>query len=209
MTAKNSQVTWHDGRVTPEDRRRLFRQRPVTIWLTGLSASGKSTLAYELEHRLISSGRPCLALDGDNVRHGLNADLGFSPADRRENVRRIAEVAKLFNEAGLIVITAFISPYRDDRDAAKRIIGEQRFLEIFLDAPLEVCEARDPKGLYRKARAGEVREFTGISAPYERPEYPDMVLRTDFLDTSQAAAEVMARLEAGFFIIASDRTRRA
>jgi adenylyl-sulfate kinase len=209
MTAKNSQVTWHDGRVTPEDRRRLFRQRPVTIWLTGLSASGKSTLAYELEHQLISSGRPCLALDGDNVRHGLNADLGFSPAARRENVRRIAEVAKLFNEAGLIVITAFISPNRDDRDAAKRIIGEQRFLEIFLDAPLEVCEARDPKGLYRKARAGEVSEFTGISAPYERPEYPDMVLRTDLLDASQAAAEVMARLEAGFFIIASDRTRRA
>jgi adenylyl-sulfate kinase len=172
----------------------------VTIWLTGLSASGKSTLAYELEHRLISSGRPCLALDGDNVRHGLNADLGFSPSDRRENVRRIAEVAKLFNEAGLIVITAFISPYRDDRDAAKRIIGEQRFLEVFLDAPLEVCEARDPKGLYRKARADEVSEFTGISAPYERPEYPDMVLRTDLLDASQAAAEVMARLEAGFFI---------
>ena len=200
MTAKNSQVTWHDGRVTPEDRRRIFRQRPVTIWLTGLSASGKSTRAYELEHQLISSGRPCLALDGDNVRHGLNADLGFLPADRRENVRRIAEVAKLFNEAGLIVITAFISPYRDDRDAAKRIIGEQRFLEVFLDAPLEVCEARDPKGLYHKARAGEVSEFTGISAPYERPEYPDRVLRTDFLDTSQAAAEVMARLEAGFFI---------
>ena len=200
MLAKQSKVTWHDGRVTPEDRRRLFRQRPVTIWLTGLSASGKSTLAYELEHRLISSGRPCLALDGDNVRHGLNADLGFSPADRRENVRRIAEVAKLLNEAGLIVITAFISPYRDDRDAAKRIIGEQHFLEVFLDAPLEVCEARDPKGLYRKARAGEVSEFTGISAPYERPEYPDMVLRTDLLDASQAAAEVMARLEAGFFI---------
>jgi adenylyl-sulfate kinase len=200
MTEKNSQVWWHDGRVTPEDRRRLFRQRPVTIWLTGLSASGKSTLAYELEHRLISSGRPCLALDGDNVRHGLNADLGFSPADRRENVRRIAEVAKLFNEVGLIVITAFISPYRDDRDAAKRIIGEQRFLEVFLDAPLAVCEARDPKGLYRKARAGEVSEFTGISAPYERPEYPDMVLRTDLLDASQAAAEVMARLEAGCFI---------
>lgn len=200
MTVTSSQVTWHDGRVTPEDRRRLFRQRPVTVWLTGLSASGKSTLAYELEHRLISSGRPCLALDGDNVRHGLNADLGFSPADRRENVRRIAEVAKLFNEAGLIVITAFISPYRDDRCAAKRIIGEPRFLEVFLDAPLEVCEARDPKGLYRKARAGEVSGFTGISAPYERPEYPDMVLRTDRLDASHAVAEVMARLEAEFFI---------
>lgn len=200
MTEKDSQVTWHEGRVAPEDRRRLFRQRPVTIWLTGLSASGKSTLAYELEHRLISSGHPCVALDGDNVRHGLNADLGFSPADRRENVRRIAEVAKLFNAAGLIVITAFISPYRDDRDAAKRIIGEQRFLEVFLDAPLEVCEARDPKGLYRKARAGGVSGFTGISAPYERPEYPDMVLRTDLLDASQAAAQVMARLEAGSFI---------
>jgi len=200
MTAKDNQVWWHDGRVTPEDRRRLFRQRPVTVWLTGLSASGKSTLAYELEHQLISSGRPCFALDGDNVRHGLNADLGFSPAHRRENVRRIAEVAKLFNEAGLIVITAFISPYRDDRDAAKRIIGEPRFLEVFLDAPLEVCEVRDPKGLYRKARAGEVSGFTGISAPYERPEHPDMVLRTDLLDASQAAAEVMARLEAGSFI---------
>lgn len=200
MTETDRQVKWHDGRVTPEERRCLFRQQPVTIWLTGLSASGKSTLAYELEHRLITSGHPCVALDGDNVRHGLNADLGFSPADRRENVRRIAEVAKLFNTAGLIVITAFISPYRDDRDAAKRIIGEQRFLEVFLDAPLEVCEARDPKGLYRKARAGGVSEFTGISAPYERPEYPDMLLRTDLLDAAQAAAQVMARLEAGSFI---------
>jgi adenylyl-sulfate kinase len=200
MNARNSQVKWHEGRVTSEDRRRLLQQRPVTIWLTGLSASGKSTLAYELELRLISRGRPCLALDGDNVRHGLNADLGFSPADRRENIRRIAEVAKLFNEAGLIVIAAFISPYRDDREAAKRIIGEPRFLEVFLDAPLAVCEARDPKGFYRKARAGEISEFTGISAPYERPEHPDMVLRTDLLDAAEAAAEVMARLEAGFFI---------
>jgi adenylyl-sulfate kinase len=200
MNARNSQVKWHEGRVTSEDRRRLLQQQPVTIWLTGLSASGKSTLAYELEFRLISRGRPCVALDGDNVRHGLNADLGFSPADRRENIRRIAEVAKLFNEAGLIVIAAFISPYRDDREAAKRIIGEPRFLEVFLDAPLAVCEARDPKGLYRKARAGEVSEVTGISAPYERPEHPDMVLRTDLLDAAEAAAEVMARLEAGFFI---------
>jgi adenylyl-sulfate kinase len=200
MNARNSQVKWHEGRVTSEDRRRLLQQRPVTIWLTGLSASGKSTLAYELELRLISRGRPCLALDGDNVRHGLNADLGFSPADRRENIRRIAEVAKLFNEAGLIVIAAFISPYRDDREAAKRIIGEPRFLEVFLDAPLAVCEARDPKGFYRKARAGEISEFTGISAPYERPEHPDMALRTDLLDAAEAAAEVMARLEAGFFI---------
>ena len=196
----NRSVRWHDGRVAPEDRERAFRQRPVTIWLTGLSASGKSTLAFELEHRLISSGRPCLVLDGDNVRHGLNADLGFSPANRGENVRRIAEVAKLSNAAGLIVITALISPYRNDRDAAKRIIGAARFLEVFLDAPLEVCAGRDPKGYYRKARAREIDAYTGVSAPYEKPDHPDLVLRTDLLDPSQAAAEVMAKLEAGFLI---------
>lgn len=157
----------------------MLGQRPLTIWLTGLSGAGKSTLAAELEARLIDAGRACYVLDGDNVRQGLNRDLGFSPADRRENIRRVAEVARLMNDAGLIVITAFISPYREDRRMARDIIGSERFLEVYLSTPLAVCEARDPKGLYRRAREGGVSEFTGINAPYEVPEAPELVLNTD------------------------------
>ncbi|MHB9132390.1 MAG: sulfate adenylyltransferase subunit CysN [Armatimonadota bacterium] len=171
-------LTRHHGQVEPERREQLLRQRPTTLWLTGLSGGGKSTLAYALEKRLITAGYACVVLDGDNIRHGLNQDLGFSPRDRSENIRRVAEVAKLFNEAGLIVITSFISPYRADRDLARRIIGEERFIETFVDAPLEECERRDPKGLYKKARDGQIPEFTGISAPYESPEAPALSLDT-------------------------------
>lgn len=174
MTYKN--LTWQSGHVSADERQALFKQPPLTIWLTGLSAAGKSTLAYALERLLVESGRPCYVLDGDNVRHGLNSNLGFSAADRSENIRRVAEVAKLMNDAGLIVITAFISPFRADRDRARVIIGEGVFQEIFVDAGLDACEERDPKGLYKKARAGQILEFTGISSPYEAPLAPELVI---------------------------------
>ncbi len=178
QVTKSRNLVKHTGHVTPADRAGLLKQTPATLWLTGLSGSGKSTIAYALEQRLIAAGHACVVLDGDNIRHGLNRNLGFSPEDRQENIRRIAEVAKLFNDAGLIVITAFISPYRADRANAKTIIGDDRFVEVLVDAPLDACEARDVKGLYAKARAGQIPEFTGISAPYEAPETPDLRLDT-------------------------------
>lgn len=184
----------HVGKVTPEQRAGLLRQRPVTLWLTGLSGSGKSTFAFALEQRLFAAGHACTVLDGDNIRHGLNRDLGFSPEDRGENIRRVAEVARLFNDAGLVVITAFISPYRADREQAREIIGAERFLEAFVDAPLEECERRDPKGLYARARAGEIPEFTGISAPYESPEAPAMHLRTATRPLDDLLEDVWAEL---------------
>jgi adenylyl-sulfate kinase len=165
-------VVWHAGQVTGEERAQLLGQRPATLWLTGLSGAGKSTIACALERRLLDRGHAAYVLDGDNVRHGLNRDLGFSPGDRSENIRRIAEVARLLNDAGLIVITAFISPYREDRETARSIIGEDAFLEVHVDTPLEVCEERDPKGMYKLARAGELPAFTGVSAPYELPLDP-------------------------------------
>ena len=178
----------HASRVSQAQRAALLGQSATTVWLTGLSASGKSTIAIELEKRLIEMGRPCFMLDGDNVRAGINRDLGFGPHDRRENIRRIAEVAAMMNDAGLIAITAFISPYSADRERARQIIGAARFVEVYLDAPIEVCERRDPKGLYRKARQGEIAEFTGVSAPYEPPEHAPVVLHT-------AAATVDACVE--------------
>jgi adenylyl-sulfate kinase len=171
-------LTWQTGHISAADRRALLKQQPLTIWLTGLSAAGKSTLAFALERVLIESGHPCYVLDGDNVRHGLNNNLGFSAEDRSENIRRVAEVAKLMNDAGLIVITAFISPFRADRDSARAIIGDGVFQEVFIDAGLDACEERDPKGLYKKARAGQIPEFTGISSPYEAPLNPELVVAT-------------------------------
>ena len=155
-----------------------MNELPCTVWLTGLSGSGKSTLAVALRRRLADAGRLACVLDGDRVRRGLNRDLGFSPHDRSENIRRVAEVASLVNDAGLLVVTAFISPYAEDRGRAAEIVGRARFLEVHVDAPLATCEERDPKGLYRKARAGEVPEFTGVSAPYESPASPDLRLDT-------------------------------
>ena len=174
----SGEITWHHSRVGPTERGDLLRQAPATIWLTGLSGSGKSTLAFELERRLIGLGHACFVLDGDNIRHGLNRDLGFAPTERKENIRRIAEVARLFNDAGLIVITAFIAPYAEDREVARTIIGKERFLETHLTADLTTCEGRDPKGLYAKARTGQIAEFTGISAPYEPPTSPVLALDT-------------------------------
>jgi adenylyl-sulfate kinase len=173
-----SNIVLHQGRVTLKDRQSILKQTPKTIWLTGLSASGKSTLAFALEEALIKQGQLCYVLDGDNIRHGLNKNLSFSHEDRTENIRRIAEVARLMNDAGLIVITAFISPYREDREMAKAIIGEDYFKEVYVSTTIEVCERRDPKGLYKKARAGGIQNFTGIGSPYEHPLSPSMSLDT-------------------------------
>lgn len=169
-------ILWHDHHVTKEDRSFIKQQRPCILWFTGLSGSGKSTIANALENKLYEMGKHTYLLDGDNVRHALNKDLGFSDSDRVENIRRIGEVSKLFADAGLIVITAFISPFCSDRDIARNLVEEGEFIEVFIDTPLEICEQRDPKGLYKKARAGEIVDFTGISSPYESPKNPEIHL---------------------------------
>lgn len=192
-TAQN--LVWHYSHITPAQREQALAQRPLTIWLTGLSGSGKSTLAFALEHALFSLRRITYTLDGDNVRHGLCRDLGFSESDRSENIRRIAEVAHLMNDAGLIVITSFISPYREDRELARQIIGQERFLEIHVSTPLSTCEQRDPKGLYRKARAGELPNFTGISAPYEPPTAPALTLDTSITSLERCLEQLVELLE--------------
>lgn len=193
---KSRNISWHEGQVSACDRAGLLSQRGCVVWMTGLSGSGKSTLARALENRLVAMGHACYVLDGDNVRQGLNRDLGFSPADRHENIRRVGEVAALMADAGLITITAFISPYEADRRSARQACGQAPFLEVFLDASLEVCQQRDPKGLYAKARLGKVKQFTGIAAPYERPQQAEMVLDTGKWDVEQCAQAVLAHLEA-------------
>ena len=192
-TSKN--IVWHHGVVTKADREAVTGHKACTIWMTGLPASGKSTLAVALEQALWDRGVHSYVLDGDNIRHGLNKDLGFSPEARAENIRRIGEVAKLFTNAGVINVTAFISPYRADRDQARKIMEQGEFLEVFVDCPVEVCEQRDPKGHYRKARAGEMKEFTGISAPYEPPLAPDVVVRTDKMSEAECVAHILGYLE--------------
>jgi adenylylsulfate kinase len=188
-------IVWHAGAVTRDDREKLNGHRGCTVWLTGLSGSGKSTIAVDLEKRLAERGVRAYILDGDNVRHGLNRNLGFSPEDRTENIRRIGEVAKLFTDAGLVTITAFISPYRADRDQVRAIMNEGDFIEVHVDCPVETCEERDVKGLYKKARAGEIPEFTGISAPYEAPERPELVVRTKDQSVEDSAKQVLEFLE--------------
>ncbi|AXE91477.1 adenylyl-sulfate kinase [Paraburkholderia sp. DD10] len=178
------------GAITAEDRIRMFRQRPVTIWLTGLSGAGKSTIAFALEQQLVSLGHACYVLDGDNIRHGLARDLSFEKEDRRENIRRVAHVAQLMNDAGLIVITALISPMREDRAMAREIIGAGTFIETHLSAPVDTCARRDPKGLYAKARAGEIPSFTGVSAPYEAPVEPELRIDTATLTPDQSVAKI-------------------
>ena len=194
--SKSSNIVWHEGTVGRKHRELLNQHRGFTIWFTGLSGSGKSTLSVALEERLYQMGCRTYRLDGDNVRTGLNRDLAFSPEDRIENIRRIGEVAKLFRDAGLINLSAFISPYRRDRDMARNLSqrGDNDFLEVFVDAPLEVCEQRDPKGLYKKARAGSIPNFTGISAPYEAPEYPEIHIRTDETSIEQGVDLIVAYL---------------
>ncbi|MBI5660083.1 MAG: adenylyl-sulfate kinase [Nitrosomonadales bacterium] len=198
MPVTSSNITWVEGKIAPEERVRLLRQEAATIWLTGLSGSGKSTLAFEIEKQLIMHGHVAYALDGDNMRHGLNRDLGFSPRDRTENIRRIAEVARLFNNAGVFVVTAFISPYRADRAAARDIIGADRFIETHLAAGMEICERRDPKGLYKKARAGEISDFTGVSAPYEAPENPSLAIDTGLLGVEESVTAILRAVRPRF-----------
>ena len=185
-------VVWLNDQVAPAERHHLLGQYPMTLWLTGLSAAGKSALAFALERILINQGRACCVLDGDNVRHGLNSNLGFSATDRTENIRRVAEVARLMNDAGLIVVVALISPNRDDRAAASRIIGVDKFREVYVSTSLAVCESRDPKGLYSKVRAGTLAEFTGISAPYEQPVSPALEIDTLQLPLEQAVSQLLA-----------------
>ncbi len=181
-----------EGRVSGADRAANFGHEPRTVWFTGLSGSGKSTLAFALEEALIAKGVACYVLDGDNVRFGLNQDLGFSPEDRTENIRRIGEVCRLFQDAGLVVLTAFISPYQADRAQVRQLHPDGAFVEVFVDTPIEICEQRDVKGLYAKARAGEIPEFSGISAPYEAPENPELTI-----DTGQPLADCVNDLIVG------------
>lgn len=190
MVKQSGNVVWHSGAVCRKDRETLFGQSARTIWLTGLSAAGKSTLAFALEKSLVARGCGCFVLDGDNVRQGLNKNLGFSIDDRSENIRRVAEVARLMNEAGLIVITAFISPFMADRAMARQIVGGDCFREVYVSTPLAICESRDPKGLYGKARSGTLSEFTGVSSPYEPPESPDMVIDTGVVSVDMAVAQL-------------------
>lgn len=191
----SSAVFWQPGLVDRHTREQLAGQRALTLWFTGLSASGKSTTAYALEQQFIASGHLCFVLDGDNLRHGINRDLDFTPEGRRENIRRTAEIARLMNDAGLIVIASLISPLIADRAMAKAIIGAKHFVEVYLSTPLAVCEARDPKSLYRKARQGLIPDFTGISAPYEEPTTADIHVNTQDVTPTGAAAQIMAAVQ--------------
>ncbi len=193
---KSHNIYWTSGRITAGQRALRQGHAGRVVWLTGLSCSGKTTIAAELERELFGRGKLSYVLDGDNIRHGLCTDLGFSPEDRRENIRRIGEVAKLFADAGVICITAFISPYRADRDALRRSLPPGQFVEVYLNVPIEVCEQRDAKGLYAKARAGEIKEFTGVSAPYEAPEKPELELPTGQLTVGECVARIIAFLAA-------------
>jgi bifunctional enzyme CysN/CysC len=192
---ESENVTYHASSLTREERRAATGHSGATVWLTGLSGSGKSTIAVELERLLVAGGTPAYMLDGDNLRHGLNGDLGFSATDRAENVRRVGEVAALFADAGMVAVVPLISPYRADRDRVRARHAERglRFVEVFVDTPLDECERRDPKGLYKQARAGEITGFTGIDDPYEPPEGPELVLRPELAPAS-AAAQIAALL---------------
>ena len=184
----DNHIVWQDTKVTLSDRELLMRQKGLIIWFTGLSGSGKSTIAVELEKRLHQKGFFTYLLDGDNIRHGLNNNLSFTPQDREENIRRIGEVACLFLDAGLITIASFISPYQKDRDRIREKAGKGRFIEVFVDCPLQVCEQRDVKGLYKMAREGKITDFTGISAPYEKPENPEITVNSS-MDTVEESIE--------------------
>ncbi len=188
-------IVWHDHHVSKAERAQIKQQKPCILWFTGLSGSGKSTIANAVEAALFEQKKHTYLLDGDNIRMGLNKGLTFSDEDRIENIRRIGEVSKLFVDAGLIVLTAFISPFRQDREMVRQLVDKGAFIEVFVDTPLEVCEQRDPKGLYQKARKGEIPNFTGIDSPYEAPEFPEIHIRNDRLPIEEAAAQVLNYLE--------------
>src|SRR5438874_12103782 len=198
MAAENkaTNITWHEGHVTREERGALLKQQGATIWFTGLSGSGKSTIAFTLEHALVQRGHLAYVLDGDNIRHGLNKNLGFSAADREENIRRIGEVAKLFADCGVVTMTSFISPYRKDRDGVRALHDAAKipFIEVHVNTPIATCETRDPKGLYKQARAGELKNFTGIDDPYEPPPKPEITLDATNTSPQEAAVQLLAYL---------------
>jgi adenylylsulfate kinase len=202
---KATNITWHGGHIGRPEREAVLGQRGATIWLTGLSGSGKSTIAVAVEAELVKRGKLAYVLDGDNVRHGLNKNLGFSPADRTENIRRIAEVAKLFTDCGVLAFTSFISPYRADRTAARALFAPGDFVEVYVAADVATCEGRDPKGLYQQARAGKIPEFTGISAPYEEPEAPELVLDTSKQSVEESVNALVAYLEGKGYLSAQGR----
>ena len=187
-------IVWHHHHITKEDRSKHTDQKPCILWFTGLSGSGKSTIANALEEILFNNGNFTYLLDGDNVRHGLNKDLGFDEESRVENIRRVGEVSKLFIDSGLIVLTAFISPFKQDRQLVKEFVGKNEFIEVFIDTPLEICESRDPKGLYKKARSGEIKHFTGIDSPYEKPASPDIHIKNDDLSIEDACKQIIEYL---------------
>ena len=204
MTSRSPNVTWHEPATSREERWSATGTRGATVWLTGLSGSGKSTIGVELLQTLVARGLAAYDLDGDNLRHGLNGDLGFSADDRAENIRRVGEVARLFADAGLIAVVPVISPYRAGRDHARRIHGDSGldFVEVYVDTPIEVCETRDVKGLYAKARAGELRGFTGIDDPYEAPEKPEILIETEKTSVREAAETMFKYLESGGYLSA-------
>ncbi len=195
MTKKNLDIVWYDRNLSREDYRRRNGHGSRVLWFTGLSGAGKSTLAHSVEEMLFEKGWYTYILDGDNIRHGLNSDLGFSEEDRRENIRRIGEVAKLFVDAGVVVLAAFISPYREDRERVRALFEPGEFIEVYVKCDLTICERRDPKGLYRKARAGELRQFTGIESPYEEPENPELVIDTGRLGIEESINGVISYIE--------------
>ncbi len=197
---KATNVTWHEGSVTREERQKLMDQKGVTVWMTGLSASGKSTIAVILEQMLLHKHKAAYRLDGDNIRMGLNKNLGFSAEDRAENIRRIGEVAKLFTDAGVIAITSFISPYLKDRDAVRAGMKPGEFIEVYVHVSLAEAERRDPKGLYKKARAGQIKGFTGIDDPYEAPVKPEILLETEKHSAAESAEIILAYLEKGGYL---------
>ncbi len=197
---KNENIVWHPTQVTKAQRAEQKNQRPCILWFTGLSGSGKSTVANAVESKLYETGCHSYLLDGDNVRHGINKDLTFTDEDRIENIRRIGEISKLFIDSGLLVLTAFISPFRADRAMVRDLVGDAEFIEVFIDTPIEVCEQRDPKGLYKKARQGEIKHFTGIDSPYEAPEKPEVVVKTAELNIEECADSVLAYLKANGYI---------
>ncbi|MFC3884148.1 adenylyl-sulfate kinase [Bacillus songklensis] len=191
MERQDKYIVWHQSTVTKKDRQALNKHKSMMIWFTGLSGSGKSTLADALERVLYTEGVRTYLLDGDNLRHGVNQNLGFSPEDRKENIRRTAEVGKLFVDAGVVVLAAVISPFEADRKAARNIFEEGEFIEVYVKCPLEECELRDPKGLYKKARAGEIQNFTGVTQPYEEPKNPEIVLDTSVLSVDEALKKLL------------------
>jgi adenylylsulfate kinase len=199
---KATNITWHEGAVSRQEREKLLNQKGVTVWMTGLSASGKSTIACILEQMLLHKKKHAYRLDGDNIRHGLNKNLGFSAEDRAENIRRIGEVAKLFTDAGVIAITSFISPYKKDRDAVRASMKPGEFIEVYVNVSLAGAEKRDPKGLYKKARAGEIKGFTGIDDPYEAPEKAEIVIDTERVKADEAAQQILSYLEKGGYLSA-------